>query len=223
MSQVFGSRRIWQVQKKKLQIRLACEYGSACEGFFFSSRRRHTRYIGDWSSDVCSSDLIHDVAHPRRIAAVADSNFSYWHSATFNNDGTKLLFSDEWGGGGQPKCRATDKPEWGADAIFTVANGTMTFQSYYKMPAPQTPFENCVAHNGSLIPIPGRDVMVQGWYQGGISVFDWTDPAHPKEIAFFDRGPVDSTKLASGGSWSAYWYNGYIYHFDITRGLDIFD
>ena len=166
---------------------------------------------------------IRDAANPRRIGAVADSNFSYWHSATFNNDGTKLLFSDEWGGGGAPKCRATDKPEWGADAIFTLADDRMTFQSYYKMPAPQTPFENCVAHNGSLIPIPGRDIMVQGWYQGGISVFDWTDPAHPKEIAFFDRGPVDSTKLASGGSWSAYWYNGYIYSSEIARGLDIFE
>ncbi len=166
---------------------------------------------------------IRDVAHPRRIGAVADSNFSYWHSATFNNDGTKLLFSDEWGGGGQPKCRDFDKPQWGADAIFTLDNGQMTFQSYYKMLAPQTANENCVAHNGSLIPIPGRDVMVQSWYQGGISVFDWTDPAHPKEIAFFDRGPVDGTKPADGGTWSAYWYNGYIYSSEIARGLDVFE
>src|SRR6266498_3367481 len=166
---------------------------------------------------------IRDAAHPRRIGAVADSNFSYWHSATFNNDGTTLLFSDEWGGGGQPKCRAYDKPEWGADALFTVANGRMTFQSYYKMLAPQTANENCVAHNGSLIPIPGRDVMVQAWYQGGISVFDWTDAAHPKEIAFFDRGPVDSTRLASGGSWSVYWYNGVMVSSEISRGLDIFE
>ncbi|MEP6571769.1 MAG: hypothetical protein ABJD11_03705, partial [Gemmatimonadota bacterium] len=136
---------------------------------------------------------IHDPANPVRIGAVSDSNFSYWHSATFNNDGTKILFSDEWGGGGQPKCRATDKHEWGADAIFTLVDKKMQFQSYYKMSAPQTQFENCVAHNGSLIPVPGRDIMVQAWYQGGISVFDWTDAAHPKEIAFFDRGPVDST------------------------------
>jgi len=166
---------------------------------------------------------ISDAAHPRRIGAVADSNFSYWHSATFNNDGTKLLFSDEWGGGGQPKCRDYDKPQWGADAIFTVENRRMVFQSYYKMLAPQTANENCVAHNGSLIPIPGRDVMVQAWYQGGISVFDWTDPAHPKEIAFFDRGPVDGTKPVGGGSWSAYWYNGYIYSSEIARGLDVFE
>src|SRR5438093_1568111 len=164
-----------------------------------------------------------DPAHPRRIGAVADSNFSYWHSATWNNDGTKLLFSDEWGGGGQPKCRDYDKPEWGADAIFTVTDRRMTFQSYYKMLAPQTANENCVAHNGSLIPVPGRDVMVQAWYQGGISVFDWTDPAHPKEIAFFDRGPVDGTKPVGGGSWSAYWYNGYIYSSEIARGLDVFE
>jgi LVIVD repeat-containing protein len=166
---------------------------------------------------------IRDVAHPRRISVVADSNFSFWHSATFNNDGSKVLFSDEWGGGLQPRCRATDKPEWGADAIFTVDHGTMTFRSYYKLPVPQTPAENCVAHNGSLIPIPGRDVMVQGWYQGGISVFDWTDPAHPREIAYFDRGPMDSTKLVGGGSWSAYWYNGYIVSSEIARGLDILD
>jgi hypothetical protein len=166
---------------------------------------------------------ISDPAHPTRLGAVADSNFSYWHSATFNNDGTKILFSDEWGGGGQPKCRVTDKKEWGADAIFTLADRKMQFQSYYKLPAPQTPQENCVAHNGSLIPIPGRDVMVQAWYQGGISVFDWTDAAHPKEIAFFDRGPVDSTRLASGGSWSVYWYNGVMVSSEISRGLDIFE
>jgi len=166
---------------------------------------------------------IRDPAHPVRIDAVADSNFSYWHSATFNNDGTKVLFSDEWGGGGQPKCRATDKPEWGADAIFTIVDRKMHFQNYYKLPVAQTPQENCVAHNGSLIPIPGRDVMVQAWYQGGISVFDWTDAAHPREIAFFDRGPVDSTRMEMGGSWSAYWYNGVIVSSEIVRGLDIFE
>jgi len=166
---------------------------------------------------------IRDPAHPVRIGAVSDSNFSYWHSATFNNDGTKLLFSDEWGGGGQPKCRKTDKREWGADAIFTIAGQKMQFQSYYKLPAPQTAEENCVAHNGSLIPIPGRDVMVQAWYQGGLSVFDWTDATHPKEIAFFDRGPVDSTKMEDGGYWSTYWYNGVIVGSEISRGLDIFE
>jgi len=166
---------------------------------------------------------IRDVANPTRIAAVSDSNFSFWHSATFNNDGTKLLFSDEWGGGLQPRCRPTDKPEWGADAIFTLSGTTLTFKSYYKLPAPQTANENCVAHNGSLIPVPGRDIMAQGWYQGGVSVFDWTDAAHPKEIAFFDRGPMDSTKLVGAGSWSAYWYNGYLVSSEISRGLDIFE
>jgi hypothetical protein len=166
---------------------------------------------------------ISDAAHPKRIGAVSDSNFSYWHSATFSNDGDKVLFSDEWGGGGQPRCRATDKREWGADAIFTLTDNKMAFQNYYKLPAPQTAFENCVAHNGSLIPVPGRDIMVQAWYQGGISVFDWTDPKHPTEIAFFDRGPVDSTKMGNGGSWSAYWYNGNIYSSEIARGLDVFE
>jgi hypothetical protein len=167
---------------------------------------------------------IHDPAHPVRLSAVSDSNFSYWHSATFNNDASKILFSDEWGGGGQPKCRKSDPREWGADAIFTIAGRKeMRFQSYYKLPAPQTSEENCVAHNGSLIPIPGRDIMVQAWYQGGLSVFEWTDPKHPREIAFFDRGPVDASEMASGGYWSTYWYNGVIVGSEISRGLDIFE
>jgi hypothetical protein len=166
---------------------------------------------------------IRNPINPVRIDAVADSNFSYWHSATFNNDGTKVLFSDEWGGGGQAKCRATDKPQWGADAIFSLANGKMQFQGYYKMMAAQTIHENCVAHNGSLIPIPGRDVMVQSWYQGGISIFDWTDAKKPMEIAYYDRGPVDSTRMGNGGTWSVYWYNGVMVSSEISRGLDIME
>jgi hypothetical protein len=166
---------------------------------------------------------ISNPSQPKRISAVSDSNFSFWHSATFNNDGSKILFSDEWGGGSAPRCRSTDKPEWGSDALFTLQNGKMTFKNYYKLPAAQTSEENCVAHNGSLIPIPGRDVMVQSWYQGGLSVFDWTDASHPKEIAYFDRGPMNATKLVNGGTWSAYWYNGKIYSSEISRGLDIYE
>ncbi len=166
---------------------------------------------------------IKDVANPKRIDQAADINMSFWHSATFSNDGSKILFSDEWGGGSQPRCRDTDKPEWGANALFTIENGKMSFKSYYKMPAAQTSFENCVAHNGSLIPIPGREVMVQGWYQGGISIFDWTDASKPKEIAYFDRGPLDGTRLITAGSWSVYWYNGLIVSSEIQRGLDIFE
>ncbi len=165
-------------------------------------------------------DISNPVA-PVRLDAVADSNFAYWHSATFNNDGTKILFSDEWGGGGAPKCRPLDKPEWGANAIFEIVNKKLVFKSYYKIPTYQTANENCVAHNGSLIPIPGRDVMVQAWYQGGISVFDWTDPSKPKEIASFDRGPVDGTRMEMGGSWSVYWYNGSIVSSEIARGMDV--
>jgi len=165
---------------------------------------------------------IKDPTHPVRLQAVADSNFSFWHSATFTNDASKLLFTDEWGGGTQPKCRATDPIDWGADAIFTLTNNTLTHEGYYKMPAAQTEDENCVAHNGNLVPVPGRDIMVQGWYQGGVSVFDFTDPAHPKEIAYFDRGPIDSTKLVLGGYWAGYYYNGYIYGSEIARGLDVF-
>ena len=142
----------------------------------------------------------------------------YWHSATFNNDGTKVIFTDEWGGGTRPRCRATDLPTWGADAIFDIVDRKLRFAGYYKMPAPQTEQENCVAHNGSLIPVPGRDIMVQAWYQGGVSVFDFTDSAHPVEIAFFDRGPLDATQLITGGYWSTYWYNGqHLRHRDRPR------
>ncbi|MBR9991233.1 MAG: hypothetical protein KFH98_15835 [Gemmatimonadetes bacterium] len=165
---------------------------------------------------------ISDVANPRRIDAAADSNMSFWHSATFSNDGDKVLFTDEWGGGRAPRCRVTDNYEWGANALFTIENRRMVFKSYYKMPAAQTEWENCVAHNGSLIPIPGREVMVQAWYQGGISIFDWTDVSNPKEIAFFDRGPLEDGVLTSAGSWSVYWYNGNIVSSEIARGLDIF-
>jgi hypothetical protein len=164
---------------------------------------------------------IKDPVNPKRIDAVSDPNYAFWHSANFSNDGKKVLFTDEWGGGGQPRCRETDPMHWGADAIFTLDEGKLTLASYYKMPAPQTENENCVAHNGSLIPIPGRDVLVQSWYQGGISVVDFTDASHPFEIAFFDRGPVDSTKRGMGGQWSTYWYNGYIYGSEIARGVDV--
>ncbi|MCG8469644.1 MAG: hypothetical protein MJB57_15800 [Gemmatimonadetes bacterium] len=166
---------------------------------------------------------ISDPVNPVRIDAVADSNFSYWHSATLNNDGTAILFTDEWGGGGAPKCRESDPYEWGANAIFTIENRKMEFQSYFKLPAAQTPEENCVAHNGSLIPVPGRDIMIQGWYQGGISLIDWTDPRTPVEIAYFDRGPVTAERMQMGGSWSVYWYNGVIVNSEIARGLDIFE
>ncbi|HAC14378.1 MAG TPA: hypothetical protein DCE78_00305 [Bacteroidetes bacterium] len=166
---------------------------------------------------------ISDPVNPVRLDAVADSNFSYWHSATFNNDGTTVIFTDEWGGGTQAKCRATDPYEWGANAIFTIEDGKMKFQSYYKMDAPQTSLENCVAHNGSLIPVPGRDLMVQGWYQGGIVILDFTDPANPVEIAYHDRGPVSPERMETGGSWSIYWYNGTLVNSEIARGLDIFE
>jgi hypothetical protein len=165
---------------------------------------------------------ISDPVHPVRLDAVADKNFAFWHSATFNNDGTKVIFTDEWGGGTRPRCRATDLPNWGADAIFDIVDRKLRFASYYKMPAAQTDVENCVAHNGSLLPVPGRDIMAQAWYQGGVSVFDFTDSAHPIEIAFFDRGPVDPKQLITAGYWSTYWFNGNIYASEIARGLDVF-
>ncbi len=168
---------------------------------------------------------IRDPANPQRINEYGDPNFAYWHSATFNNDGTAVVFTDEWGGGTAPRCRATDRPEWGANALFAIdgtgANRTLRPASYYKMPAAQGNNENCVAHNGSLVPVPGRDVMVQAWYQGGLSIFDFTDPARPVEIAYYDRGPMHADRLDAGGYWSVYWYNGYLYGSEIGRGIDV--
>jgi hypothetical protein len=165
---------------------------------------------------------ISDPVNPKRLDAASDKNFAYWHSAAFNNDGTKIIFTDEWGGGTRPRCRATDLPTWGANAIFDIVDKKLVFRSYYKLPAEQTEQENCVAHNGSLIPVPGRDIKVQGWYQGGVSMFDFTDSANPIEIAYFDRGPVNPQQLVTGGYWSAYWYNGNVYGSEIARGIDIF-
>lgn len=165
---------------------------------------------------------IKDPVHPKRLDAVNDPNYSYWHSASFSNDGKKVVFTDEWGGGLGARCRPNDPNKWGADSIFNLKNNKLSFASYYKLPAAQGDSENCVAHNGSLVPVPGRDIEVQGWYQGGVSVMDFTDAEHPVEIAYFDRGPIDPKMLVLGGDWSAYWYNGHIYASEIARGLDIF-
>jgi hypothetical protein len=166
---------------------------------------------------------IKDPVHPKRLDAVNDPNYSYWHSASFSNDGSKVLFTDEWGGGLGARCRPNDPNKWGADAIFRVKDEKLFFANYYKLPAAQGDTENCVAHNGSLVPVPGRDIEVQAWYQGGISIVDFTDPAQPFEIAYFDRGPIDPKMLVLGGDWSAYWYNGNIYASEIARGLDVFE
>lgn len=177
------------------------------------------------AAGACSGNgIIFDISNPlkpKRIDAVLDKGFAYWHSATFNNDGTKVLFTDEWGGGSRPRCRAADPRDWGADAIYDIENGKLKFQSYYKLPAPQADQENCVAHNGSVVPVPGRDIFVQAWYQGGVSVMDFTDSANPVEIAYFDRGPLHEKKLVLGGYWSTYWYRGKIYGTEIARGLDV--
>src|SRR5712664_466585 len=166
---------------------------------------------------------IKDPANPKRVDAVNDPNYAYWHSASFSNDGKKVVFTDEWGGGLGARCRPNDPNKWGADAIFNLKDNKLSFASYYKMPSAQGDTENCVAHNGSLVPVPGRDIEVQAWYQGGISIMDFTDAEHPVEIAYFDRGPIDPKMLVLGGDWSAYWYNGHIYASEIARGLDIFE
>ncbi|HCA60092.1 MAG TPA: hypothetical protein DEP46_19180, partial [Blastocatellia bacterium] len=166
---------------------------------------------------------IKDPANPKRVEAVNDPNYAYWHSASFSNDGKKVVFTDEWGGGMGPRCRESDPNKWGANALFHLNGTKLEFKNYYKLPAAQSSTENCVAHNGSLVPVPGRDIKVQAWYQGGISLMDFTDAANPVEIGYFDRGPIDSKMLVMGGSWSAYWYNGRIYSAEIARGLDIFE
>ena len=178
------------------------------------------------AAGACSGNgIILDVSDPlkpKRIDDVSDKGFAYWHSATFSNDGSKVLFTDEWGGGGRPRCQAGDPTAWGADAFYGIENGKLVYRGTYKLPAPQSDKENCVAHNGSIIPVPGRDLFVPAWYQGGISVIDFTDPANVKEIAYFDRGPIDKDQLVLGGYWSAYWYKGKIYATEIARGIDVF-
>lgn len=177
------------------------------------------------AAGACSGNgILFDISNPlkpKRIDAVTDSGFAYWHSATFNNDGTKVIFTDEWGGGARPRCRAYDPLDWGANAIYDIKEGKLEFASYYKMSAPQTDKENCVAHNGSIVPVPGRDIFVQAWYQGGISMIDFTDSENPVEIAYFDRGPINEEHLVLGGYWSVYWYNGKIYGTEISRGIDV--
>ncbi|GAA4020135.1 hypothetical protein GCM10022280_20500 [Sphingomonas swuensis] len=201
---------------------------------------------GDGTQDTAQTDQCHDItvfpslklaagacsgngilldisnpAKPRRIDQVLDPTFAYWHSATFNNDGTKVLFTDEWGGGGRPRCLVSDPRNWGANAIYDIDNGRLRFRNHYKLPAAQSEQENCVAHNGSIIPVPGRDLFVQAWYQGGISISDFTDSSRPTEIGYFDRGPVYKDELVMGGFWSAYYYKGRIYGTEIARGLDV--
>lgn len=177
------------------------------------------------AAGACSGNgILFDITDPRkptRIDAVTDAGFAYWHSATFNNDGTKILFTDEWGGGGRARCRAWDPITWGADAIYDIIDQKLEFKGNYKIPAPQLETENCVAHNGSIIPVPGRDIFIQAWYQGGISVIDFTDSANAIEIAYFDRGPIDEKELLTGGFWSVYYYQGAIYGTEIARGLDV--
>jgi hypothetical protein len=178
------------------------------------------------AAGACSGNgIILDISDPRRpkrIDAVTDPGFAYWHSATFNNDGTKVLFTDEWGGGSRPRCRTYDRPTWGANAIYDIVDRRLVHRSHFKLPAPQTEQENCVAHNGSVVPVPGRDIFVQAWYQGGVSVIDFTDSARPVEIAYFDRGPLHKDALVLAGFWSTYWYGGKIYGTEIARGLDVF-
>ncbi|WP_223396123.1 LVIVD repeat-containing protein [Nocardioides rotundus] len=183
----------------------------------------------DIAAGACMGDgILMDISdrlNPTVTERVRDTeNFAFWHSATFNNRGTKVVFTDELGGGGAPTCNKTVGSTKGANGIYDIRpGGQLVFGSYYKIPREQSDTENCVAHNGSLIPVKGRDVMVQAWYQGGISVFDFTNTRKPKELAWFDRGPLDADELMLGGSWSAYYYNGYVFSSDIQKGFDVLE
>ena len=195
---------------------------------------------------ACASyGLLVDISNPEkpvRLDARTDTNFSLWHTAVFSNDGKKVVFTDEWGGGTSPMCQANSMMEMGGNTILTVDKAKKyTQHSYFKIPSAQTAQENCVSHNGGLIPVPGRDIMVQGWYQGGVSVMEFTDPDHPQELAYFDRGPIDAVpgvdmpvtppaegrgrgnRGTIGGSWGAYYWNGMIYSSELDRGFDILE
>ncbi len=195
---------------------------------------------------ACGSyGLLVDISNPEkpiRLDARSDTNFSLWHTAVFSNDGKKVVFTDEWGGGTSPMCQANSMMEMGGNTILTIdPKKKYTQHSYYKINTAQSAEENCVSHNGGLIPVPGRDLMVQGWYQGGVSVMEFTDPDHPQELAYFDRGPIDAPPGADvpvsasgpaaggrgrgtiGGSWGAYWWNGMIYSSELDRGFDILE
>ena len=186
----------------------------------------------DLAAGACMGDgILLDISNreaPRVIERVTDAeNFAFWHSATFNNAGTKVVFTDELGGGGAATCSAEIGPNRGADGIYDIVGkgerSKLVFRSYFKIPRHQADTENCVAHNGSLIPVRGRDLMVQAWYQGGVSVWDFTNSSKPKEIAYFERGPLTTDQLNVAGSWSAYYYNGYVYSNDIQKGLDVLE
>ena len=195
---------------------------------------------------ACGSyGLLVDISNPEkpvRLDAKSDTNFSLWHTAVFSNDGKKVVFTDEWGGGTSPMCQANSMMEMGGNTILTVDKARKYKQhAYFKIPSAQTAQENCVSHNGGLVPVPGRDIMVQGWYQGGVSVMEFTDPDHPKELAYFDRGSIDAppgadvpitppaqgrgrgSRSTIGGSWGAYYWNGMIYSSEMDRGFDILE
>ena len=179
------------------------------------------------AAGACMGDgIIMDISNPAAptvVERVRDTeNFAFWHSATFNNKGTKVIFTDELGGGGAATCNDRVGPTRGANAIYDLSSDNeLTFKSYYKIPRNQFDTENCVAHNGSIVPLPGRDVMVQSWYQGGTSVWDFTDSENPREIGYFERGPLSKERLVGGGTWSSYYYNGYVYSNDLVKGFDV--
>ena len=197
----------------------------------------------------CSThSILVDISNPEkpfRISALADTNnYQGRHTAAFSNDGKKLIQTDEWGGGTGPMCQASSMIELGGNTVISLdAKKKQTQRAYFKLPSAQTAEENCVSHNGGIIPVPGRDLYVQGWYQGGVNIMDFTDPDKAIEIGYFDRGsidppqPVDVPAAAAaalapgarprsntiGGSWGAYYWNGLIFSSELDRGMDILE
>ena len=189
--------------------------------------------------------ILVDITNPEkpiRINALVDTNnYQGRHTAAFSNDGTKLIQTEEWGGGTGPMCQASSMKELGGNTIITLdGKKKQTQRAYFKLGSAQSAEENCVAHNGGIIPVPGRDLYVQGWYQGGVNIMDFTNPDTALEIAYFDRGSINPPRGADvpaqpvdpsvrgggntiGGSWGAYYWNGMIVSSELDRGMDILE
>jgi hypothetical protein len=164
---------------------------------------------------------IADPMNPVVLQRVRDANVAFWHSGIFNNDATAVVFQDELGDGFINTCSPAFGGDRGADAIWSLTDGTLEHRSYFKIPREQSDLEKCVAHSGGLIPVPGRFIIAQAWLEGGVSVIDLTDPAAPTELTSFDRPSYGYSMDFTAGIWSVYFYNGYLFASDMYDGLEV--